>query len=87
MSEAKEGDVISLDPLGVPSSEWTDVEFVFLVDIATEEILQTSTFEATAESRWVCRHSFTERWSLRSRPRSPVTNHCCAWILALNHQA
>jgi hypothetical protein len=60
MEEAREGDIVSLDPLGVPSSEWTNVEFVFLVDMATEEILRNSTIEAAAEGRWVCCHSVTE---------------------------
>lgn len=50
----REGDTISLDLFHVLTSEWKRIEFVFLVDIATEEILRASTFEAAAERRWVC---------------------------------
>jgi hypothetical protein len=64
MSEAREGDTVSLDPLGTQTSEWTHIEFVFLVDIATEEILRASTFEAAAGGRWVCRHVISLRLRL-----------------------
>jgi len=51
--KAKAGDVISLDTLGQPDSEWISVELVFLVDLSTEEILRASIFEIGVEGSWV----------------------------------
>lgn len=78
MSEAREGDTISLDLLLPPPSEWTRIEFVFLVELATEEILRASIFEAAAGGRWVCHVMTLSPGLTQFVKRSPRIKILCA---------
>lgn len=91
--EAREGDTISLDLLLPPPSEWTRIEFVFLVELATEEILRASIFEAAAGGRWVASHQ--DFVCMNSEVQSPYSDasiflrecHVQMWPMNLERSA
>lgn len=55
-ADAKSGDTIALNIFRGAGPEWQEIELVFLVDNATENILQASVFEVALEDRWVHYH-------------------------------
>jgi hypothetical protein len=71
-SDAKEGDTISLDVLRRVGPRWQRVDFVFLVDRSTEEILRASTFQVGLDDHWVYLLPLTEKF----RTDNVSTVHC-----------